>query len=181
MVYVFLATGFEETEALVPVDVLRRGGVQVRTVGVTGKTVYGAHGIGVTCDITVSEAVTSDLSAVVLPGGMPGTANLEADKTVSHFVDYAADKGLIVAAICAAPSVLGHKGILRGKKAVCFPGFEKELYGAEVLDSPCVRDGNIITAKSAGAAFDFAFELLKALDCEKTAHDVGAGMYCQGF
>lgn len=181
MVYIFLATGFEEIEALAPVDVLRRGGIQVQTVGVAGKTVRGAHGIEVICDITAQEAVKDSLTAVVLPGGMPGTTNLEADKTVSDFVDYAVGNGLITAAVCAAPSVLGHKGILRGKKAVCFPGFEKDLYGAEVIDRPCVRDGNIITGKSAGTAFDFAFELLAALSDKKTADDAGRSMYCPGF
>ena len=171
MVYVFLAEGFEELEALAPVDILRRGGIEVKTVGVGSKTVVGSHGIPVTCDITDSEASKSDkLSAVILPGGMPGTLNLEKSKIVSDFIDYAAEKELIIAAICAAPLILGHKGLLKGKSATCFNGFEKELIGADVKDDPVVRDGNIITSWGAGAAYEFAFWLLYAIsgDKEKT-------------
>lgn len=167
MVYVFLADGFEEVEALCPVDILRRGGIDVKTVGVTGKTVMGAHNIPVVADITVEEAVFDGLDAVILPGGMPGTLNLQKDGTVEEFIKFAVDKGLLLAAICAAPSILGKLGILNGKKAVCYPGFEKELCGAQVLDLPCVKDGNIITGKGAGAAFDFGFLLLETLTSNK--------------
>ncbi len=160
MIYVFLAEGFEEIEALAPVDVLRRGGVEVKTVGVTGKTVVGSHGIPVVCDITVAEAVTENLEGIVLPGGLPGTVNLEKDETVQKFIDYSAEKGLLIGAICAAPSVLGHKGLLRGKRAVCFPGFEGELEGAVYTDIPAVSDENIITGWGAGGSLDFAYMLL---------------------
>ena len=163
MVYVFLADGFEEVEALCPVDILRRGGVEVKTVGVTGKAVTGSHGIQVVCDIEKDEADLEGLEAVVLPGGMPGTTNLQKDATVQRFVDFATENGLIIGAICAAPLILGQKGILNGKKAVCFPGFENQLLGAEVLDVPAVRDGNIITSWGAGGAFEFGFLLLDAL------------------
>ena len=115
MVYVFLAKGFEELEALAPVDVLRRAGVQVKTVGVTGKRVSGSHGISVNCDITIDEAVFDELDGIILPGGLPGTTNLEADETVNKFIDFAADNGKVIGAICAAPMILGHKGLLRGK------------------------------------------------------------------
>lgn len=162
MIYIFLADGFEEAEALVPLDILRRGGLAVKTVGVGGKTVTGSHGIPVVADITEDEAVFNGLTAVILPGGMPGTLNLKANGTVNKFLDYAQNKGLIIGAICAAPSVLGAKGFLRNKKAVCFPGFEEELLGACIADSPAVRDGNIITACGAGATFDFGFLLLSA-------------------
>ena len=169
MIYVFLADGFEEAEALCPVDILRRGGVEVKTVGVTGKTVNGSHGIQVVADITVEEAVTDSLEGIVLPGGLPGTTNLEKDATVQRFIDFCADKGLLIGAICAAPSVLGHKGLLEGKNAICYPGFEKELTGAEIVDCPAVRDGNIVTGWGAGGAFEFGFLLLEAItsDSEK--------------
>lgn len=177
MVYVFLADGFEECEALIPVDILRRGGLNVQTVGVGGKTVSGSHGIPVVCDLTEDEAATDGLKAIVLPGGMPGTLNLEKNKTVQQFIDFAAQKGLIIGAICAAPSILGHKGLLKGKKATCFPGFEKDLVGAEFSDVPTVRDGNIITAFGAGAAFDFGFELLAEVTGDKaTAESLSRSM-----
>lgn len=163
MVYVFLADGFEECEALIPVDILRRGGIDVKTVGVTGRTVTGAHGIPVVCDITADGAGTEGLCAVVLPGGMPGTLNLKNSARVKEFLEYANGRGLLTAAICAAPSVLGGLGLLRGKRATCFPGFENELIGAEVLKEPVVRDGNIITSRGAGTAFQFGFCLLAAL------------------
>ena len=171
MVYVFLADGFEEAEALVPVDILRRGGVEVKTVGVTGKSVTGSHGVTVLADIEKSEVVKENLEAVILPGGMPGTTNLEKDAVVGECVDYAASKGLVIGAICAAPSILGHKGLLKGKKAICFEGFEKELLGAKIIDLPAVSDSNIVTSWGAGAAFEFGFSLLAAItgDDEKAA------------
>ncbi len=167
MVYVFLADGFEEIEAFAPVDILRRAGIECQTVGVTGKTVTGSHAISVITDITADELDMDLLSAVILPGGMPGTTNLNSSDTVRKAVMYAAERGLLVAAICAAPSVLGHLGLLRGKKATCFPGFEPELTGAVYQDTPVCRDGNIITSHGAGAALDFAFAVLDALKGEK--------------
>ena len=167
MVYVFLADGFEEVEALCPVDILRRGGIEVKTVGVTGKTVMGAHNIPVVADITIEEAGFAGIDAVILPGGMPGTLNLQKDSTVESFIKFAVEKSLLLAAICAAPMILGELGILKGKKAVCYPGFEDKLLGAEVLDLPAVQDGNIITGKGAGAAFDFGFLLLEILTKNK--------------
>ena len=176
MVYVFLADGFEECEALAPADILRRGGIDLKTVGVTGKTVTGAHGIPVICDITADEAVKEDLSAVILPGGMPGTLNLKKSRAVQEFIDFAAEKGLIIGAICAAPSILGAKGLLKNKKATCFTGFEKELTGASVTDTPVVRDGNIITAYGAGAAFEFGFCLAEALLGKSATEQLAAAM-----
>lgn len=177
MVYVFLAKGFEELEALAPVDVLRRAGVAVKIVGVTGKQVRGSHGISVTCDMTVSEAVFDELEGIILPGGMPGTTNLEANETVQRFIDYAAQNGKIIGAICAAPMILGHKGLLRGKNAVCFTGFEKELAGARVLDRPAVRDGNIVTGWGAGGAIDFALLYLEAItESEEIAKKMARNM-----
>ncbi len=172
MIYVFLANGFEECEALAPIDILRRADFEVITVGVNGKTVVGAHNIPVVCDITTNDVILDGLQAVILPGGMPGTINLENDKTVQAAIDFASKNGLLIGAICAAPSILGHKGLLNNKKATCFPGFEKDLLGAEYIDTAVVRDGNIITAKGAGVAFQFGFELLAYLKDEKTANDL---------
>lgn len=169
MVYVFLANGFEECEALVPVDILRRGGIAAQTVGIGGSEITGAHGIKVCCDIIENEICKDGLQAVILPGGMPGTLNLEKSRAVQRAIDFAAESGLIIGAICAAPSVLGHKGLLRGKRATCFPDFENELIGAEFTNESAVRDGNIITACGAGAAFEFGFLLLEALSGDKAA------------
>jgi len=179
MIYVFLAEGFEEIEALAPVDVLRRGGIEVKTVGVTGKTVTGAHGIAVSADITVDQITLEGLDGIVLPGGRPGTLNLEANERLCELVRQADRKQLLIGAICAAPSVLGHLGVLNGKRATCFPGFEKELAGATVCDGQVVCDGNIITAKGAGAALDFAFALLCFLTDKQTADDMSKAMCCK--
>lgn len=179
MIYVFFAEGFEEIEALAPVDVLRRGGIEVKTVGVTGKTVTGAHGIAVSTDMTVDQITLEGLEGIVLPGGMPGTLNLEANERLCELVSHADLKQLLIGAICAAPSVLGHLGVLNGKRATCFPGFEKELAGATVCDGQVVCDGNIITAKGAGAALDFAFALLCFLTDKQTADDMSKAMCCK--
>ena len=172
MVYFFLADGFEESEAIVPIDILKRADITVLTVGVGSKTVVGAHGLTVTCDIPENEALTDCLEGIVLPGGMPGTLNLEKSETVQKFVEFADKKGLIIGAICAAPSVLGKKGILKGKKATCFTGFDEYLTGATVSCDPVVRDGNIVTAYGAGAAFLFGFSLLSTFKGEKTAEEI---------
>lgn len=172
MIYVFLAKGFEECEALVPIDILRRAEIEVITVGVGSKTVIGSHGIPIVCDITEDEISESSLEGIILPGGMPGTLNLEKDNTVQHYIDLAAEKGLLIGAICAAPSILGHKNLLNGKKATCFTGFEKDLTGAEVTGKPVADDGNIITAYGAGAAFDFGFKLLEYLRGIQTAESL---------
>lgn len=156
MIYVFLAEGFEEVEALATVDVLRRAGLEVKTVGVTGAVVNGSHSISVSCDVTADSIVPDEsLEAVVLPGGMPGTLNLEKDKTVNDFIDYAYSNGKFVCAICAAPSILGKKGLLTGKEAICFPGFEEYLYGATLSEKSVCADGKIITAKACGVALKF--------------------------
>ena len=179
MIYVFLANGFEEVEALTPVDVLRRGGVDVKTVGIGGKTVTGSHHIPVTADLSEDEVDFAALSGVVLPGGMPGTKNLDASETVKAALDVAADKGALVAAICAAPSVLGHNGLLKGKRATCFPGFESELTGATLCDDLAVTDGNVVTGKGAGAALPFALALLAYLKGADVADAVKSALQCE--
>ena len=162
MVYVFLADGFEEVEALTPIDVLRRAGVEVRTIGVTGKTVTGTHGVPMVADILPEETDLAAADMIFLPGGMPGTTNL-----------YASD----VTAICAAPSViLGGMGILNGKRATCYPGMESGMTGATAVDAPCVQDGKIITGRGAGAAFDFALTLCEVLCGKQTADEIAASV-----
>ena len=179
MIYVFLANGFEEIEAIATIDVLRRAELGVVTVGVGSREITGAHGITLTADKQTTELITfSDVDAVVLPGGMPGTLNLEKDKIVSKFVDYAECNGRLIAAICAAPSILGHKGLLQGKKATCFPGFEEQLLGAEYVNESVVRDGNIITAKGAGVAIDFGLEIVKIFCGEQEAIRMRNAMQC---
>lgn len=163
MIYVFLAEGFEECEALAPIDILRRANIDVKTVGVGAKTITGAHGISVNCDTVNKDLSLENLEGIILPGGMPGTINLEKDSVVQSIIDYASKNNLLIGAICAAPSILGHKNLLNSKKATCFPGFEKDLLGAEVLNTPVVRDGNFITSFGAGAAFDFGLEILAAI------------------
>mgnify|MGYP003294277002 CR=1 FL=1 len=128
MVYCFLADGFEEVEAIAPVDMLRRAGVEVKTVGVTGEVIDGRHGIKVIPDIDIEDITLDEsLEAVILPGGLPGATNLEESNGVQKAIDYANEKGKYVCAICAAPQILGHKGLLAGKKAIAYPGFEGEL------------------------------------------------------
>ncbi|MBQ6848399.1 MAG: DJ-1/PfpI family protein [Clostridia bacterium] len=163
MVYIFLANGFEECEALVPLDILLRGDIEVKTVGIGGLEIKGTHNITVIADITDSEVVLKDIDAVILPGGMPGTDNLESNETVNKAIEYANENGKLVCAICAAPKILGVMGLLKGKSATCFPSFEKNLIGAEVTTNSVVKDGNIITAKGAGVAFEFGFTVLESL------------------
>ena len=173
MIYTFFANGFEEVEAITPVDYLKRAGIDVVTVGVGSTDIVGTHGIVLKCDIQDSELSSfGDTDGIILPGGMPGTINLENNTTVQNFIDYCADNGKMIAAICAAPSVLGHKGLLDNKNATCFPGFESELGNAVVSDKFAVRDGNIITAKGAGAASEFAFEIIAYLDSREKADSI---------
>ena len=161
MVYVFLADGFEDIEALAPIDILRRANVDVKTVSVTGKEVTSSHGVTVKADISVSDIkLDSDLELIVLPGGMPGTLNLEANAGVQKAIDFCAANDKYIAAICAAPSILGHKGILSGKNAVCYEGFEAQLEGAKIGSGAVAVDGNIITGEGPGATLPYAYQIL---------------------
>lgn len=179
MIYVFLADGFEEVEALTPVDLLRRGGMEVVTVGVGSNIITGSHGITVVPDIIENDVVLDDsVDMVVLPGGMPGTVNLEHSQTVLNAVRFCYDNGKKVAAICAAPSILGHMGLLKGKQAVCFEGFESQLEGAEVLCTPVCVSGNIITARGAGVALDFALKLVEVMTSEERSRLLAASLQC---
>lgn len=179
MIYVFLADGFEEIEALAPVDILRRAEIEVKTVGVTGKTVIGSHNIPVTADIEITEAVTDGLEAIILPGGIPGTPNLEKSSVVQKFIDYCADNNKYICAICAAPSILGHKGLLKGKKATAYPSFQSELDGALVQSQSVVCDGNIITAKGAGVSLKFGAMITSKFVGEQKATAILASMQCE--
>lgn len=180
MVYVFLADGFEEIEALTPVDILRRGRVDVVTVGVGGRTVRGSHNITVAADIADSELPDLEgTEGVILPGGMPGTLNLEKCPAVINTVKYCAEKGLLISAICAAPSILGHMGLLKDKKAVCYPSFESELEGYKACDEFVCRDGNIITAKGMGVSVDFGLEILAYLRGEELSGKIRGSIQCR--
>lgn len=179
MVYVFLANGFEEIEALTPVDVLRRADIEVKTVGVTGKTVQGSHKISVEADLELSEICLDDaLEAVILPGGMPGTLNLEKNEMVQKAVAFAKENEILLAAICAAPSILGHLGYLNGKQAISFPGFETALEGATISDSPVCRDGQIITGKGMGVATEFSLAIVSALRGKEKAEEIFNTLQC---
>lgn len=164
MIYCFIANGFEEMEALVPIDCIRRCELDIKTVGVGSGICSGAHGIIVATDLVAEEIeLNSDLDMIILPGGMPGTLNLENNKYVIEAIDYCEKNNKYIAAICAAPSILGHKGLLNGKEATCFPGFEEQLIGAALSDKMVCVDGNIITAKGAGVALEFGLKLVEIL------------------
>lgn len=179
MFYIFLAEGFEEMEALAPADIMRRADLEVYTVGVGAKVVTGAHQIPVVADVIDCEiAPDKDCEGIILPGGMPGTLNLEKAASVQKFIDYAVQNNLLIAAICAAPSILGHKGLLNGKKAVCFPGFEEQLLGADVKDDAVIVDGNIITACAAGAAVDFGLKILEYVSGKAVAEHYRETLLC---
>lgn len=164
MVICFLANGFEEIEGLTPVDCLRRCEKEVLTVGVGGCIIRGSHGIPVITDMEDNELkLTDEIEMIILPGGMPGTLNLEKNQTVNAAIDYCCSNNIPIAAICAAPSILGHKGILNGKRAVCYPGFEQELIGADVQSCAVCVDGNIITSKGMGTAVEFSHAIIERL------------------
>ena len=172
-VFVFLAEGFEEIEALTPVDMLRRGGAEVVTVGLPGRLVTGAHGIAVQADCTAEGfSLPEDAAMVVLPGGMPGTLNLGKSETVQKALREAAERGLYIGAICAAPAVLEEAGLLEGKRYTAFPGKLEKATGAAVE-----VDGRMITARSAGVALAFSGALLKALLGEEVAGETMGSVY----
>ena len=180
MIYVFLANGFEEIEALTPVDVFRRAGLDTLTVSITDNpTVVGSHNIAVSADITLSEMKLSDADLLLLPGGMPGTKYLGQCKALCDAVCAHAQAGKPIAAICAAPSVLGSLGLLCGKEATCYPGFEAELMGAAVSEKKVVRDANIVTAAGMGVALDFSLECLRLLGHSDAADKIRKGVIAE--
>ena len=173
MVYMLLGTGFEETEAIAPLDLLRRANVQVMTVGINGKTVYGGHGIGIEADITLAEMDLTALEMIILPGGLGGVASARASKEAMNALQFAWDNDKFVAAICAGPTVLADLGITNGKKATCYPGCEDGM-GSAIMEenAACVRDGKLITGTSAGCAIPFGLLLIEALKGKETADTI---------
>lgn len=172
MVYVLLGNGFEEMEAIAPIDLLRRAGIGVITVGLNGQTITGSHGIAVNADITIEQMNWDDLEMVVLPGGLGGVASIKSCPKALDVVQHAFKNGKFLAAICAAPTVLAMLGITDGIPAVCYPGCEGEMGSAQMQDVACVRHKNIITGTSAGCAIPFALELICALRGQESADQV---------
>jgi 4-methyl-5(b-hydroxyethyl)-thiazole monophosphate biosynthesis len=175
--YVFFANGFEDIEALSVVDVLRRAGVDVKTVSIYDTLhVTSAHGVTIVTDILFSEVEPTE-GYLILPGGMPGTTNLAAHSGLCALLQQHHAKGLPLAAICAAPMVLGGLKILEGKKAICYPGCEGGLGGALLqADQKVVQDGNVITGKGPGVSLDFALAIAATLVGEERAHEIGKAM-----
>lgn len=178
--YLFLATGFEETEAVTTADILRRGGVELITVSITGeRTVCGLHQIPVMADILFEEADFMDGDAFILPGGGPGSQMLNRHEALKRLLVQQNEQNKWIAAICAAPLVLGGLGLVNGKKAVCYPGIEPQLTGAIIADQPAVTDGNIITGKGPGLAFNFGLTILAALHGQEIAGNVAGDLLLQ--
>lgn len=177
MIYVFLAEGFEDIEAIAPIDILRRGGVEVALVSIAPeREVTSAHGVRFVADITIGDIDWEQAEALFLPGGLPGAANLDACQPLREGILSHAKAGRLTAAICAAPMVLGHLGLLEGKRATCYPGFEGELKGATVTGALVERDGQVLTGKGPGAAMAFGYALLEALGKTQEAAQLREGM-----
>ena len=177
MIYLMLAEGFEEVEAVTTVDLLRRAEIPIETCSIMGKrTVTGSHGIPVTCDLIFEECDFDRCRMIILPGGMPGTRRLDAHEGLGELLVRFEAEGRDIAAICAAPMVLGHKGVLRGRKATVYPGLESELTGAYPSEEKVVIDRGVITSKGPGTAMDFALALIRYLKDEKIAESVREGL-----
>lgn len=179
MFYMFFADGFEEVEAIAALDVIRRAKIDIKSVGIGGINVTGSHGITVVCDVSESEIAPSDgCDGIILPGGMPGTENLYISEKVNDFIDYCNRNDKFLCAICAAPIIFGRKGLLSGKNAVCFPGFEDELKGAVISDSFVCTDGKIITAKGMGSAVNFGLKIVAAVKGRDFADNLKSTLQC---
>ncbi len=179
MIYAFLANGFEEIEAITIIDILRRAEKEVITVGIGDNIIRGAHGMVVVADTQDNMIELDDkLEMIFLPGGMPGTLNLERSAVVQSAIDYCVENDKYIAAICAAPSILGHKGILDGKKACCYPGFEQELKGADVNYDAVNADGKIVTSRGAGTAIKLALKLVELFTSPERSKLMGDSLVC---
>jgi 4-methyl-5(b-hydroxyethyl)-thiazole monophosphate biosynthesis len=179
MIYVFLADGFEEIEAIAPIDILHRAGKQVVTVGVGGTEITGRSNITVTADIEAAEIDLGDeLEMIILPGGMPGADNLYASAKVKEAIEHCFMNDIFIGAICAASSILGKMGLLNEMRATCFPGFAKYLAGATVCDEPIVVDRKLVTAKGAGVSIEFALKLTELLCGEEKAQEISTSIQC---
>ena len=173
MVYMLLGTGFEETEAIAPLDLLRRAGVDIQTVGLNSKIIYGSHGIGVEADIEIGQMDLTQLEMIILPGGLGGVASVRASEQAMSALKFAWENGKYVAAICAGPTVLADLGITDGLQATCYPGCESGMGSANMTpDAACVRDGKLITGTSAGCAVKFGLALVEALKGEAAAKTI---------
>lgn len=173
MVYILLGTGFEEVEAITPVDLMRRAGIPVLTVGINGKTVYGGHNIGIEADIEIGEMDLTDMDMIVLPGGLGGVTSVRASKEAMAALDFARNNDKFVAAICAGPTVLADLHITDGVNATCYPGCETGMGSANMISNvPCIRDGKVITGTSAGCAIAFGLALIEALKGKDAADAV---------
>lgn len=174
---VFFAEGYEEIEALTVVDLCRRAGIETQMVSVTGEAcVTGSHGIKVKMDMQYEEVAFDSLDMIVLPGGMPGTKNLEAHEGLMSQVDAFDKAERYIAAICAAPSIFGHRGILKGRTACCYPGFEKDLEGAQVVENSVSVSEHVITSRGMGCAIDFSLAIITALCGEQVAKEKAASV-----
>ena len=174
MVYMLLGTGFEETEAVAPLDLLRRAGVSVATVGLNGKTIIGSHGIGITADIEIGEMDLTRLDMIILPGGLGGVASIRGCAEAMEAIRFAWENDKFVAAICAGPTVLADLGITDGKNATCYPGCESQMGAANMVAEAAVRDGRLITGTSAGCAIPFGLTLIKALKGQEEADRIAS-------
>ena len=174
-VFIFLATGFEETEVVVPVDILRRAGLEVEIISVTSeREVTGSHGITVVADSLLEDTDVSTGEMLILPGGMPGAKNLNDHAGLKKLIMNYNDKGKYISAICAAPMILGEMGLLEGKKAISYPGYEKHLRGAQVMQERVVVSGKFITAKGPGVAIEFALKIVEILKGESIAKEIAS-------
>ena len=169
MVYMLLGTGFEETEAIAPLDLMRRANIPVQTVGINGKIVYGGHGIGIETDILLEDMDLNQLEMIVLPGGLGGVSSIRASQKAMDTIRFAYENNKYTAAICAGPTVLADLGITDGKSAVCYPGCEENMGSATVVNAPYMQDGKVITGASAGCATAFGLALIQALKGEDAA------------
>ena len=172
MVYVLLGTGFEEVEAITPIDLLRRAGIGVITVGLNGQTVYGSHNIGIQADITIDQMDISQMDMIVLPGGLGGVASIKNCQKAMDAIVHAQQQGKWIAAICAAPTILAQLHITDHIPAVCYPGCENQMGTAEIREAACVRHEKIITGTSAGCAVPFALEIIRALKGDEMAQTI---------
>ena len=170
MVYMLLGTGFEETEAIAPLDLLRRANVDILTVGINGKIVYGSHNIGVEADIELSQVDLTNLEMVILPGGLGGVASIRASEEAMNIIRFAYENDKFTCAICAGPTVLADLGITDGKKATCFPSCATGMGAADMQENAAsVIDGKVVTGTSAGCAIPFGLSLIEALKGKEEA------------
>lgn len=179
MLYMFFANGFEEVEAIAALDVIRRAGIEILSVGVGSQIITGSHNISVVCDVTADKIeFDENTKGIILPGGMPGTTNLMNNSIVDNFIDLCVENNRLICAICAAPMILGKKGILDGREAVCFPGFEDELKGAVISSEFVCNSNGVITARGMGSAVNFGLEIVAELTDRETSDKLKATLQC---